>query len=99
LAGPNVAGGADLGSYVLQWSDHSVDPNGVVTGELKDAGGPLQVQGTLTLTLQQHTGMVSGTILERPEAPGDLHRDLDNLAQMRGRDPSGRIPVDLEFSF
>jgi hypothetical protein len=99
LAGPNVAGGADLGSYVLQWGDHSVDPKGVVTGEIRDAGGPLQVQGTLTLTLQQHTGMVSGTILERPEVPADLHRDLENLAQMRGRDPAGRIPVDLEFSF
>jgi hypothetical protein len=99
LAGPTVAGGADLGSYVLQWGSHSVDPNGVVTGELKDAGGPLQVQGTLALTLQQHTGLVSGTILERPDAPADLRKDLENLAQMRGRDAAGRIPVDLEFSF
>jgi general secretion pathway protein N len=99
LAGPTVAGGADLGNYVLQWGSHAVDPKGVVTGELQDAGGPLQVQGTLTLTPQQRSGMVSGTIQERPGAPAELHKDLEDLARMRGRDSQGRIPVDLEFSF
>jgi hypothetical protein len=99
LSGSSVAGGANLGNYVLQWDSHSVDQTGALNGELHDAGGPLQVAATLTLTPQQHNGMVSGTVLERPEAPEELRKNLQDLAQLRGRDAAGRIPVDLEFSF
>ena len=36
--------------------------------------------------------------LERGELPASLRQQLDNLIQMRGRDPQGRIPLDIEFS-
>jgi hypothetical protein len=80
-------------------SPSAVDASGAITGQLSDAGGPLAVQGTITLTPQQHTGLVSGTLQERADAPAELRRDLADLVQMRGRDAQGRIPIDLEFSF
>jgi hypothetical protein len=45
------------------------------------------------------TGMLSGTLKERPEAPMSLHNQLNNLAQLRPRDAAGRFPVELEFTF
>ena len=42
--------------------------------------------------------ILSGTLRERAEAPPALRSQLQNLAQYRGRDPQGRIPVDLEFT-
>jgi hypothetical protein len=99
LTANRVAGGADLGSYVLRLSPTAVDASGVITGELSDAGGPLAVQGTITINPQQHTGLVSGTVQERADTPAELRRDLTDLVQMRGRDSQGRIPIDLEFSF
>jgi hypothetical protein len=99
LTANRVAGGADLGSYVLRLSPTAVDASGAITGELSDAGGPLAVQGTITINPQQHTGLVSGTVQERADTPAELRRDLGDLVQLRGRDPQGRIPIDLEFSF
>jgi len=99
LTSNRVAGGADLGSYVLRLSPAAVDASGTITGELSDAGGPLAVLGTITVNPQQHTGLVSGTVQERADTPAELRRDLTDLVQMRGRDPQGRIPIDVEFSF
>jgi len=99
LGGPQIAGGADLGSYVLRFADTAVAADGSVTGSLSDSGGPLQVQGTLQLTPQNRSGLLSATLSERAGAPAEVHRELDMLAQMRGRDPQGRIPLDLEFTF
>lgn len=99
LAAASVAGGADLGAYVLRLSPSAVDASGAITGQLSDAGGPLAVQGTITITPQQHTGLVSGTLQERADAPAELRRDLGDLVQMRGRDAQGRVPIDVEFSF
>jgi hypothetical protein len=36
---------------------------------------------------------------ERPGAPPALLSDLEGVAQLRGRDAQGRIPVDLEFTW
>jgi general secretion pathway protein N len=99
LASARVAGGADLGAYVLRLSPTAVDASGGITGQLSDAGGPLAVQGTITITPQQHTGLVSGTLQERADTPAELRSELADLVQMRGRDSRGRIPIDLEFSF
>jgi len=99
LASSSVAGGVDLGAYVLRLSPSAVDAAGVISGELSDAGGPMAVQGTIAINPQQHTGLVSGTLQERADTPAELRRDLGELVQMRGRDPQGRIPIDLEFSF
>jgi hypothetical protein len=99
LASARVAGGADLGAFVLRLSPTAVDASGAITGQLRDAGGPLAVEGTISINPQQHTGLVSGSLQERADAPADLRRDLNDLVQMRGRDARGRIPIDLEFSF
>jgi hypothetical protein len=93
-----VGGGADLGNYVLHFGDAAVGPDGTINGQLSDAGGPLQVQGTVAVSPNMHTGTVSGTLKERSALPDALRNQLESIAQLRGRDPQGRIPVDLEFS-
>lgn len=99
VSSAQVVGGADLGNYVLHFGDDAVDASGIVKGSVHDAGGPLKVQGTVILSQAQHTGTLSGTVQETAEASADLRSELNQLAQMRGRDAQGRIPVDLEFNF
>lgn len=99
LSAAKIAAGADLGSYVLHLDDDAVDANGSITAHISDAGGPLSVQGTITASPPQHSGTLSATIQERTDLSADLRAEVANLAQLRGRDSSGRIPIDLEFSF
>jgi hypothetical protein len=99
LASADLAGGSPLGNYVLLFSPGAVDAQGTVAGALDDAGGPLAVHGTVSLTPLQQTGVLSLTLLERPAASDALRKQLEQLAGMRGRDRDGRIPVDLEFSY
>jgi hypothetical protein len=99
LAGPQVGGGADLGNYVLRIGAAPADAAGALVGQISDDGGPVDLKGTITLTPAQHTGLISGTLRERADAPAQLRKDLADLASMRGRDASGGIPLDLEFSF
>jgi hypothetical protein len=84
---------------VLRIGDAAADAAGTITGQLSDAGGPLDLKGTITITPQQHTGLISGTLRERADAPAELRQNLADLASMRGRDAEGRIPLDLEFNF
>jgi hypothetical protein len=99
IAGAPVAGGANLGNYVLRVGDAPPDSAGTIVAQLSDDGGPVDLKGTITLTPQQHTGLISGTLRERADAPTELRKNLADLASMRGRDAEGRIPLDLEFSF
>ncbi len=99
LSAARLAAGAELGSYVLHLGDSAVGANGRITGQISDAGGPLQVQGTITVSPLEHTGMLSATIRERAELAPDLRKEIADLAQLRGRDTDGRIPVDLEFTY
>jgi hypothetical protein len=59
----------------------------------------LSLDASITLTPQSRTGMLSGTVKERAEAPPALRKELDNVAQLQSRDAQGRIPIDLEFTF
>jgi len=88
--------GANLGGYELRLPG-AVGPDGNLTAELTDLGGPLEVRATVHYSAKDHTGILSGTLLERPDAPAELRDQLQNFVQLRGRDPQGRIPVDLEF--
>lgn len=99
VSSPQVAGGADLGSYALTFDDASLSSNGDARAALVDKGGPLSLDASITLTPQSRTGMLSGTVKERADAPPALHRELDNVAQLHARDAQGRIPIDLEFTF
>ena len=97
LAGPQIAGGADLGGYVLHLGQSAITADGDANAELTDTGGPLEVRATIHYSPKDHTGILSGTIKERPDAPPALRSEVDNLAQLHARDAEGRLPVDLEF--
>jgi hypothetical protein len=96
---PVVAGGADIGSYALTFDTASLSSSGDARAALVDKGGPLSLDASITLTPQARTGMLSGTVKERPDAPPALRKDLDDVAQLHARDAQGRIPIDLEFTY
>jgi hypothetical protein len=99
VSSPQLAGGSDIGSYALTFDDASLSANGEARAALVDKGGPLSLDASITLTPQSRTGMLSGTVKERAEAPPALRKELDNVAQLQARDAQGRIPIDLEFTF
>ena len=93
-----IAPGADLGSYDLTLPEGAVGADGNVAAQITDAGGPFELQALIRYAPNEHLGTLSGTLKARPGAPPALLNPLENLAQLRGRDPQGRIPVDLEFA-
>jgi hypothetical protein len=93
-----VAEGSDLGSYVLQLAPDSIAADGSISATLNDAGGPVEAQAQIRFAPATRTGMLSGTLKERPEASPALRNQLSNLSQLRPRDSSGRFPVELEFT-
>lgn len=97
LTSSHVADGADLGGYTLHVADAAITPGADATADLMDTGGPLEVHATVRLAADGHTGLVSGTVKARSDAPPALIRELDNLAQLHARDAQGNIPVELEF--
>jgi hypothetical protein len=98
LTSTQIAEGADLGSYELRLAEGAVGPDGSVTAQLTDTGGPLDMKAVIRYSATEHTGLLTGTLRERPDAPAALVSQLENLVQLRGRDPQGRIPVDLELT-
>jgi Type II secretion system (T2SS), protein N len=99
ISSPQVAGGADVGSYALTFDNTSLSSSGEARAALLDKGGPLSLDAVITLTPQSRTGMLSGTVKERADASPELRKELDNVAQLHARDSEGRLPVDLEFTF
>ena len=99
VSSPQLAGGADIGSYALTFDNASLSANGEARAALVDKGGPLSLDASITLTPQARTGLLSGTVKERADASQALRKDLDNVAQLHARDAQGRIPIDLEFTF
>ena len=76
----------------------AVGADGSVTAQLTDTGGPLDLKAVIRYSATERTGLLTGTLKERPDAPAALVSQLEDLVQLRGRDPQGRIPVDLEFT-
>jgi hypothetical protein len=99
LSSADIAGGEVLGSYELQLAAEAIAPDGTITANLTDTGGPVEAQAQIRFSPATRTGMLSGTLKERPDAPLSLRNQLNNLAQLRPRDASGRFPVELEFTF
>ncbi len=99
MSSPQVAGGADIGSYALTFDNASLSASGEARAALVDKAGPLSLDASITLTPQSRTGLLSGTVKERADAPPALRKELDNVAQLHARDAQGRIPIDLEFTF
>ena len=98
LAARQVAGGADLGGFALHLANSAITPGADATAELADTGGPLEVQATIHFASGGRTGMLSGTVKARPDAPAGLISALESLAQLHPADRRGAIPVDLEFT-
>ncbi len=99
ISSTGIAEGSDLGSYVLTLAPGAIAPDGTISASLNDTGGPVQAQAQIRLSPAMRTGMLSGTLKERPEAAPALRVQLNNLAQLRPRNSYGRFPVDLEFTF
>ncbi len=99
LASAQIAQGADLGGFDLRLAEGAIGADGSVSAQLTDTGGPLDAKAVIRLSTTEHTGMLSGTLKERPDAPAALVSDLEGVVQLRGRDAQGRIPVDLEFTW
>jgi len=98
LSSPQIADGGNLGGYTVALAQGAISSDADVTAELTDTGGPLKVMATIHYSAKTHTGLLSGTLEERPEASAALRNQLQNLTQMHARDAEGRIPVDLEFT-
>jgi hypothetical protein len=99
VSSAQVASGANLGSYDLNFNDPGSASGTDFSAALTDTGGPLAVNATIQLSMKTRSGLFSGTLKERPDAPPALRSELDNLAQLHARDAQGRLPVDLEFTF
>jgi hypothetical protein len=99
MASASVAAGSDLGSYELQLGPDSIAADGSLSATLNDTGGPVEAQAQIRFSPATRTGLLSGTLKERPEASPALRNQLSNLSQLRPRDASGRFPVELEFTF
>ena len=98
LTSAQVAQGTDLGNYDLVFPEGAVGADGNVAAQLMDNGGPLDLRAVIRYSPKERTGLLTGTLKERPEASAPLRSQLENLSQLHGRDPQGRISVDLEFS-
>lgn len=94
-----IAGGADLGGYLVNLGENAVDTDGNITANLTDTGGPLELKTLVHVSPRERIGTLTGSIQERDGASADLRSQVDGLAQLRGRDPQGRIPLDVEFHF
>jgi Type II secretion system (T2SS), protein N len=99
LSSTDIAAGSDLGGYVLQLPAGAVAADGSLAANLNDSGGPVELQAQIEFSPAARTGMLSGTLKERPEASAELRDQLSSLAQLHPRDAQGRFPVELEFTF
>ena len=98
LASTTIAGGANLGAYSATFTAAPA-ADGSLGAQVDDAGGPLQLHATITINQTAHRGMISGSMAARPQAPAALASMVAQMAQVRGRDAEGRVPVDLEFTY
>lgn len=85
-----------LGSYSLTFPGNSTPPP---KGELRDLGGPLAVEGAVTIKPQPGgvaDFVVEGLVAPRPNAPPSLANELKMLGTP---DAQGRRPFSLDNSF
>ena len=99
LSTPQIAQGANLGGYSLRFADSALGPDSDATAQISDTGGPLMVEAVIHFSAKQRSIMLSGTVMERADAPAPLRNELDDLARLHVRDAQGRIPIDFEFTY
>jgi general secretion pathway protein N len=81
-----------LGNYSLTFPGGSGDP----TGQLKDLGGPLAVDGTVRLTQDKPGFELQGYVTPRPGAPPAL---LNQLQYLGSPDAQGRRQFGSSITF
>jgi general secretion pathway protein N len=84
--------GRELGDYHVVFPPATTPP---FTGQLSDAGGPLELRGTLRLSADRQWE-VSGTVAARAGADTAL---ADDLAILGAPDGKGRYPLSATGSF
>ncbi len=84
--------GQDLGSYRVVFPPATAPP---FKGQVSDAGGPLELHGTLELTADRRWSL-DGTVTPRADADRDITRNLEMLG---GPDAAGRYPLSATGSF
>jgi Type II secretion system (T2SS), protein N len=99
VSASGIAEGSDLGGYLLQIPAGAVAADGSIRATLKDTGGPVELQAEIRLSPSARTALLSGTLMDRPEASQALRNQLAGMTQLRPRDSSGRFPVELEFRY
>lgn len=84
--------GRAMGNYHVSFPPSSAPP---YTGRLADLGGPLEIAGTLVLSVDRRWSL-EGTVRPRPEADAAIARYLEFLG---AADAAGRYPLSLSGSF
>ncbi len=111
IASAQIANGTSLGGYNLHFPNNldpsnstplggsAVDASDIINLSLTDLGGPVEAKASVKLVMTEHTATLTGTVKARSDAPASLQEEIQRLAQMRGRDAQGGVPVDVEFTF
>lgn len=98
LSSPAFAGGEPLGGFALRLAEGAIGADGSGSARLADTGGPLALDAVIQFSVKERRGIASGTVAVRAQAGEALRAEIDKLAQLRPRDPQGRVPFDLELS-
>ncbi len=101
IASAQIANGTSLGDYNLHFpsSSDTSEASAAINASLTDLGGPVETIASVKLAMTEHMATLTGTMKARNDAPPALQEEIQRLAQMRGRDANGRVPVDVEFTF
>lgn len=83
------------GTYEVTFDAADVAPDQPLTGTVKDAGGPLAIQGTVQFT-PPRSYQLDGTAKARPDAPPELAQALQMLGPAA---PDGGHTLSLAGSF
>lgn len=89
--GPQLA----PGTYSVAFDSPQLGPDELLTGALNDAGGPLEIAGTVKIT-PPSSYEITGTAKPRPDAPPDLRNALQMLGPAT---PDGAHALSLAGSF
>ena len=97
MALPIPSGGRQLGpgTYEIAFDTPRLEPDEALLGQLHDAGGPLEIAGTVKFT-PPRSYELTGTAKPRPDAPAELR---DALRMLGPATPDGGHALSLAGSF
>jgi hypothetical protein len=94
---PIQTAGAQLGpgTYSISFDADDLGPDEPLTGALKDAGGPLEIDGIVKI-VPPRSYEITATAKTRPDAPAELR---DALQMLGPATPDGGHALSLAGSF